>query len=105
VSTHIIIINNEKVILVVTELVRSGNWKSNCSQINSGRKYRFMGAARRVESMKRVKRRKSRHQNGRNCSRDVKKLYVAQVIKEQGKIDVLVNNAGYAIYGSGRNFY
>jgi short-subunit dehydrogenase len=57
------------------------------------------GAARRVESMKELE-----TAGGHAIKMDVTvaedvKNCVAQVIKEQGKIDVLVNNAGYAIYG------
>lgn len=58
------------------------------------------GAARRVESMEDLV-----EHGGHAIKMDVTKEEtilqgVEQVIKEQGKIDVLINNAGYAIYGA-----
>jgi len=58
------------------------------------------GAARRVESMEELV------ENGGHAIKmdvtDEEAIIqgVEQVIKEQGKIDVLINNAGYAIYGA-----
>lgn len=58
------------------------------------------GAARRVERMKDLQ-----QAGGYAIAMDVTddqsiQEGLAQVIKEQGQVDVLVNNAGYAIYGS-----
>ena len=58
------------------------------------------GAARRVERMKDLQK-----AGGYAIAMDVTddqsmQEGLAQVIKEQGQVDVLVNNAGYAIYGS-----
>ena len=58
------------------------------------------GAARRVESMKELV-----DNGGHAIKMDVTneetiKQGVEQLIHEQGKIDILINNAGYAIYGA-----
>jgi len=58
------------------------------------------GAARRVESMKELV-----DNGGHAIKMDVTneetiKQGVEQLIQEQGKIDILINNAGYAIYGA-----
>lgn len=57
------------------------------------------GAARRIDRMKPL-----RDAGGYAIQMDITdqnevKLCVDQIIREQGKIDVLVNNAGYALYG------
>lgn len=58
------------------------------------------GAARRVDKMKDLQ-----EAGGKILALDITqdeqvKKTVQQIIEEQGRIDVLVNNAGYAIYGS-----
>lgn len=58
------------------------------------------GAARRIENMQELV-----EKGGNALKMDVTKdesirQGVEQVIKERGRIDVLVNNAGYAVYGS-----
>jgi short-subunit dehydrogenase len=57
-------------------------------------------AARRVEKMQQLKE-KGGIVIGMDVTDDLSmKNGVNQIIKEQGRIDVLINNAGYAIYGS-----
>jgi short-subunit dehydrogenase len=58
------------------------------------------GAARRVEQMKFLE-----ENGGHALKMDIKndediKAAIDKIIKDQGKIDVLINNAGYAIYGA-----
>lgn len=90
----------KKVILVTG--ASSGIGKSTALQlINDG--HIVYGAARRIEKMKDLQ-----EQGGHAIQMDVTKeadvkACVEQIMKEQDRIDVLVNNAGYAVYGPVEN--
>lgn len=90
----------KKVILVTG--ASSGIGKSTALQlINDG--HILYGAARRIEKMKDLQ-----EQGGHAIQMDVTKeadvkACVEQIMKEQDRIDVLVNNAGYAVYGPVEN--
>lgn len=87
----------KKVILVTG--ASAGIGKATALQlINEG--HIVYGAARRIEKMKELE-----ENGGFAIKMDVLNndeivAGVDQIIDEQGKIDVLVNNAGYAVYGS-----
>ena len=87
----------ERVILVTG--ASSGIGKATAEKlIEEG--HTVYGAARRVERMEDLVR-----QGGHALSVDVTqhdtiRAAVAQVLEEQGRLDVLVNNAGYAVYGA-----
>jgi len=87
----------EKIILITG--ASSGMGKETALQlIKEG--HIVYGAARRVESMKELV-----DNGGHAIKMDVTneetiKQGVEQLIQEQGKIDILINNAGYAIYGA-----
>lgn len=89
--------SNKKVILITG--ASSGIGKATALQlIKDG--HTVYGAARRVEKMQELT-----DAGGHIIEMDVMdeaqlEAGVNQVIKEQGKIDVLINNAGYANYGS-----
>ncbi|MEO1254954.1 MAG: oxidoreductase [Bacteroidota bacterium] len=89
--------NNKKVILVTG--ASSGIGKVTTLQlIKEG--HIVYGAARRVEKMKELE-----DAGGHSIGMDVlvedqMQAVINQIFDEQGRIDVLVNNAGYAIYGS-----
>ncbi|MCG8570922.1 MAG: oxidoreductase [Spirochaetes bacterium] len=58
------------------------------------------GAARRVEKMQPLAEAGGKVVKMDVTDEDSMVMGVTQIIKEQGRIDVLVNNAGYAIYGA-----
>src|SRR5690606_4557409 len=58
------------------------------------------GAARRTDRMTELEEFGGTALRMDVCNEGEMQLVVEQVIKEQGRIDVLVNNAGYAIYGA-----
>ena len=62
--------------------------------------YRVYAGARRVERMKPPRRRRGRHARPRRHRRRLDDRFRRGVIAEQGRIDVLVNNAGYGSYGA-----
>ena len=87
----------KKVILVTG--ASSGLGKATAQQLIS-EGHTVYGAARRVEKMKDLE-----ASGGKAIKLDVLdpeniKQVVSTIIAEQGKIDVLVNNAGYAVYGA-----
>lgn len=89
--------NNQKIILVTG--ASSGIGKATALQLLT-EGHIVYGAARRVEKMKELE-----EQGGTAIGMDVleksqMEAAVQKVISEQGRIDVLVNNAGYAIYGA-----
>lgn len=89
--------SNKKVVLITG--ASSGIGKATALQlIQEG--YTVYGAARRVEQMQDLV-----NAGGHALPMDVTDerqvaAVVQQVLQEQGKIDVLINNAGYATYGS-----
>jgi len=86
----------KKIILVTG--ASSGIGKSTAEQlINDG--HTVYGAARRIEKMKDLEE-KGGHAIQMDVTKDSDtKACIDQIIREQGRIDVLVNNAGYAVYG------
>jgi NADP-dependent 3-hydroxy acid dehydrogenase YdfG len=90
----------KKVILVTG--ASSGIGKATAQQlIKEG--HIVYGAARRIEKMKDLE-----ESGGHAIQMDVikeqeVKACADRIIKEQGRIDVLVNNAGYAVYGPVEN--
>ena len=88
----------EKKVILITG-ASSGMGKETALQlIKEG--YTVYGAARRVEQMKDLE-----EKGGHALAMDVTneeqmKAAVSKIIEKQGRIDVLVNNAGYAIYGA-----
>lgn len=90
----------KKVILVTG--ASSGIGKATAQQlIEEG--HIVYGAARRIDKMKELE-----EAGGHAIQMDVTKekevkACVDQIIQEQGRIDVLVNNAGYAVYGPVEN--
>lgn len=89
--------NTQQVILITG--ASSGIGKESALQlIKDG--HIVYGAARRVEKMQALV-----EAGGHAISLDVTdyaqaEKAIAQIVEEQGRIDVLVNNAGYAIYGA-----
>ena len=88
---------NKKVILITG--ASAGMGKATAKRlIKEG--HIVYGAARRVEKMEELV-----ELGGHRLKLDITndadiQLVVRQIIKEQGRIDVLVNNAGYSVYGS-----
>jgi NAD(P)-dependent dehydrogenase (short-subunit alcohol dehydrogenase family) len=62
--------------------------------------YTVYGAARRVEKMKDLEEAGGRAIKMDVTSKEEVKNAVQQIMNEQGRIDVLFNNAGYAVYGA-----
>lgn len=88
----------EKKIIVITG-ASSGMGKDAALQlIEEG--YTVYGAARRVDQMKELED-KGGHAIAMDVTNEEQMIdAVNQIINEQGRIDVLINNAGYAIYGA-----
>ena len=88
---------SQKVILVTG--ASSGIGKATALiLINEG--HIVYGAARRVEKMKDLEEAGGHAIKMDVLEEDQMQAAIKQIIDEQGRIDVLVNNAGYAIYGS-----
>jgi len=87
----------KKVVLVTG--ASSGIGKSTALQLIS-EGHKVYGAARRVEKMKELEEAGGKALEMDVTSEEQMKNAVAQIIEENGHIDVLVNNAGYAIYGA-----
>ena len=86
-----------KVILVTG--ASSGIGKATALQlIKEG--HTVYGAARRVEQMKDLEEAGGFAIKMDVLKEDQMKAGIAQILDKEGKIDVLVNNAGYAVYGS-----
>ena len=88
----------EKKVILITG-ASSGMGKETALQlIKEG--YTVYGAARRVEQMKDLEE-LGGHAIAMDVTNDEQMVAaVDKIIQEQGKIDVLINNAGYAIYGA-----
>ncbi|MBT8218828.1 MAG: oxidoreductase [Bacteroidia bacterium] len=87
----------KKVILITG--ASSGIGKDSALQlINEG--HTVYGAARRVENMRDIEEAGGHAIQMDITNEDQVKAAVAQIIKEEGRIDVLFNNAGYAVWGA-----
>ncbi|GGX57065.1 short-chain dehydrogenase/reductase [Litorimonas cladophorae] len=86
-----------KIVLITGASSGMGKYTAK-TLINEG--YVVYGAARRVENMQDLVQ-MGGHVIGMDITDEVQiEAAVARILSEQGKIDVLVNNAGYAIYGA-----
>ena len=89
--------SNQKVVLITG--ASSGIGKATAEQLlQEG--HIVYGAARRVEKMQDLIQAGGHAMKMDILKEEDIKATVDQIIQEQGKIDVLVNNAGYAVYGA-----
>lgn len=89
--------NNKKVVLITGASSGIGNATAH-RLLDAG--HIVYGAARRLDRMKNINKKGGYSIPLDITKEDQRQLTVQRIIDEQGRIDVLINNEGYAVYGS-----